>query len=604
MPSGRILAALLLSALVVRSATPVTPAKTTSPKSAAISKTGVDKLSASERQWVQRTMKLMPLHDQVAQLVVIASYGEAPGSRSRQYRGFVHQVRDVRVGGMIVVNRVINGSVRNAEPYAMATFLNRLQKFARVPLMVGADFERGASMRVAGTTKFPHLMAYGAAHDLALTRYLGLATAQEARALGVQWIFAPDADVNNNPDNPIINTRSFGENPQDVAAQVKAFIDGAHSDPKDRVLVTVKHFPGHGDTNVDSHMGMPVLPADRARMDSMELVPFRAAIEDGVDAVMTAHMAVPALDKPEVPATVSTAVLTGLLRKDLGFNGLIVTDAMDMQGLTKLYSPGEAAVRAIEAGADVLLMSPNPEEAIRAVVSAVNSGRLTRKRIEQSTARVLSAKARVGLNRSKLVNTEEISDVIESPEAMEKAQETADRAVTLVKNDGNAVPLKNPAGACWFILTESRGGQQGRRMVDELQKRSKDTRYVVLDPLAPQVEIGQALQTMSGCETNVVAAFVSAREYRGNVALPGNLSGVVTALINGNAPVILIALGSPYLLRNFPAVGSYAATFSTVPPSEAAVVKALYGETPITGKLPVSIPGFAVYGDGIMVLKK
>jgi beta-N-acetylhexosaminidase len=246
----------------------------------------------------------------------------------------------------------------------------------------------------------------------------------------------------------------------------------------------------------------------------------------------------------------------------------------------------------------------NPEEVIRAVANAVASGRLTRKRIQQSTARVLAAKARVGLNISKLVNLEEISDTIDSPEEMEKAQETADKAVTLVKNEGNLVPLQNPANACWFILTESRGGQQGVRMVDELQKRIKPARYTVLDPVAPTVEIEQALQKASDCQLNVVAAFVSAREYQGKVALPGNLSELVTGLVNGKTPVVLVALGSPYLLRSFPGVASYLATLSTAPPLEAAAVKALLGEIPITGKLPVSIPAFAVYGDGLSVPKK
>ena len=597
-----ILAAFLCTALVVHPANRAQPAKPGA--KTAKTKPVVSGLPSREKQWAQRWMKPMTLHDLVAQLIVITSYGEAPSSRSAAYRDFVHQVRDVKVGGIIVVNRVVNGSVRNAEPYAMASFLNRLQRFARVPLIVGADFERGASMRVSGTTKFPHLMAYGAARDLALTRYLGAATAREARALGVHWVFAPDADVNNNPDNPIINTRSFGENPQDVAAQVKAFIEGAHSDPKDRVLVTAKHFPGHGDTNVDSHMGMPSIDADRSRMDALELVPFRAAIATGVDAVMTAHVAVPALEKPEIPATVSPAVLTGLLRNDLKFDGLIVTDAMDMQGLTKQFPSGEAAVRALEAGADVLLMPVNPEEVIRAVLNAVREGRLTRKRIEQSTVKVLAAKARVGLDRTKFVNVEEISDVIESPEATEKAQETADRAVTMVKNGDSVVPLKNPEKACWFILTESRGSQQGKRLQDELLKRSKETRYIVLDPIAPQIELDLAVQKMQDCQTNVVAAFVSSSEYRGKVAMSGNFPSLVTTLLSAKTPVVLVALGSPYLLRSFPGVAAYMTTYSVAPPAEASVVKALYGDIAITGKLPVSIPGFAAYGDGIVTSKR
>ncbi len=590
---GKVLAACLLSTSAAVAANRVAPPKTVKAKSPVTAK-----LTSSEKQWAQRWLKPMSLRDMVAQLIVITSYGEAPGSRSAAYRDFVHQVRDVKVGGIIVVNRVVNGSVRNAEPYAMASFLNRLQRFATVPLIVGADFERGASMRVSGTTKFPHLMAYGAARDLGLTKYLGAATAREARALGVQWVFAPDADVNNNPDNPIINTRSFGENPQDVAAQVRAFIDGAHSDAKDRVLVTVKHFPGHGDTNVDSHIGMPVMGKDRARMDALELVPFKAAIADGVDAVMTAHMAVPALEKAELPATVSPAVLTGLLRNDLNFGGLIVTDAMDMQGLTRQFPSGEASVRALEAGADVLLMPAHPEEVIHAVMNAVRDGRLTKKRIEDSVTRVLAAKARVGLNRGKFVNVEEISDVIESPEGAENAQQTADRAITLVKNEGSSVPLKNPESACWFILTESRGSQQGRKMQDELLKRSKESRFVVLDPVAPMVELEWAMQKMQGCQTNVVAAFASGSEYR------GNFPAMLTSLIEAKTPVVLIALGSPYLIRSFPGVASYLATYSTAPPAEASVVKALYGDMAITGKLPVSIPGFAAYGDGIVTAKR
>jgi beta-N-acetylhexosaminidase len=586
----------LLPAYPARQPTKVRTGKVTTQKPAST-------VPASDRQWVQRWMRGMTVRDLAAQLIVITSYGEAPASRSAAFKEFVHAVRDLKVGGVIVVNRVVNGTVRPAEPFAMATFLNRLQRLSKIPLLVGADFERGASMRVSGTTKYPHLMAYGAAHDLALTRYLGAATAREARALGVQWVFAPVADVNNNPDNPIINIRSFGENAQDVAEQVKAFIEGARSDPHAQVLLTVKHFPGHGDTNVDSHMGLPSLPADRARMDRVELVPFKAAIAAGVDAVMTAHMAVPAIEKQEIPATVSAAVLTGLLRNDLNFEGLIVTDAMDMQGLTKQFPAAEASVRALQAGADVLLMPANPDEAIRGVVAAVNEGRLTRKRLEQSVTKVLAAKVRVGLHRNKLVPVDDISDDIDSPEATEKAQEAAEKALTLVKNERSVLPLKTPASACYFVLSESRYGQSGRKMIEEIQKRSKGARVFPLDPLVPQSEISETVQRATGCEVNVVAAFVSASAYRGNVALAGNLPGVVNALTAARAPVLLISLGNPYLLRSFPSVSGYMAAYSTTPTSETAAVKALFGEIPIKGRLPVSIPGIAAYGDGIALAR-
>jgi beta-N-acetylhexosaminidase len=597
----RALIALLLFALVAQSAAPIAAPK---PKAKSARVTPFDGLTPLERQQAQRWMRGMSVRDLAAQLIIITSYGEAPSSRSAAYREFVHLVRDLKVGGMIVANRVVYGSVRNAEPYAMATFLNRMQKLARVPLLVGSDFERGASMRVSGTTKFPHQMAYGAAHDLRLTRFLGAQTAREARAIGVQWIFAPDADVNNNPDNPIINTRSFGENPQDVATQVKAFIEGAHSDPKARVLVSAKHFPGHGDTNVDSHMNLPVINVDRARMDQVELVPFRAAIEADADSIMTAHISVPAIEPQELPSTLSSAVLTKLLREDLKFNGLIVTDALDMQGVAKLFPGGEVGVRALEAGADVLLMPAHPDEVVRSIANAVQSGRISRLRLEQSVARILAAKARVGLQKNKLVNVEEISDELDSEEAAEKAQEAADKAVTLVRNNDSQIPLQEPANTCVYILAEGRSGQQGRKMIEEFQKRSRDLRYTLLDPLMPQTEIDASVQKMTGCKQNVVAAFITVGAYRGNVALAGNLPNLVSTLLGGTVPVTLISLGNPYLARSYPNVAAYMTTFSTTTTSETAAVMALFGEIPITGKLPVSIPGIANYGEGIMIPRR
>jgi beta-N-acetylhexosaminidase len=255
----------------------------------------------------------MNQRDRIAQLIIEVCYGDLPSAKSRDFLKYRHWVKDLRIGGFIVNNQVRYGLVKNAEPHTMVLFLNQMQKLSKVPLIVGGDFERGASMRVSDTTPFPHNMAYGAAHDYDASRYEGMMTAREARALGVQWIFAPDADVNLNPDNPIINIRSYGEDPGDVAKHVAAFIDGARSDPKNPVLLSVKHFPGHGDTSIDSHADLARLEASRERIDSVEMVPFRAAIEHGVDSVMTAHMAVPAIEPSEIPATVSSKVITGLL---------------------------------------------------------------------------------------------------------------------------------------------------------------------------------------------------------------------------------------------------------------------------------------------------
>ena len=380
--------------------------------------------------------------------------------------------------------------------------------------------------------------------------------------------------------------------------------EGARSDPANRVLTTVKHFPGHGDTDVDSHMGLPRLNADKDRMNNMELIPFREGVSAGVDAVMTAHMAVPAYESEDIPATVSQKILTGLLRDEIRFTGLIVTDAMDMQGLTKQFPGGEAAVRALQAGADVLLMTPNPEAAIKAVGTAVKEGRLSEKRINESALRLLMAKVRVGLDKQKIVNLESISDVIDSPDSEQQAQTAADKALTLVKNDGGLLPLSNPAGACIWVLAEGRYGTQGRRFVEEVRARVSGVRLQSFDPLTASVEMDQSLEKAGKCEVHVVAAFVTVGAYRGNVALTGNYPGFLEKLRATGVPIALVSLGNPYLLRSFPGVSAYLATFSPVPTSEASAAKGVLGALEAAGRLPVTIPGIAKYGDAILMSKQ
>jgi beta-N-acetylhexosaminidase len=556
-----------------------------------------DKTNLSVRQWTRS----MSLRDKVAQLIIVPIYGELANTRSAEYRKYQHLIRDLHVGGVIVTGHSLQGGIRNAEPYAMAALLNRLQKLARTPLFVAADFERGASMRVNSTTAWPYSMAFGAAQDLAAVTEEGADTARDARAMGVNWLFAPVADVNNNPDNPIINIRSFGENPEQVANFVEAYINGAHSDRKNPVLVTAKHFPGHGDTTEDSHLALPRLDADHDRIETVELVPFRKAIEAGVDAVMTAHLNVPALDPDNLPATVSSKIITGVLRDELGFHGLVVTDSMSMQGLAALFDSGEASVRAIEAGADVLLMPRHPEEAIRGVVAAVQRGRISKKRLDDSVNRVLAAKLRLGLRTKKLVDLESIADVVDSPEAAELAQEVADRAVTLVKDSKDSLPLRHPESACLIAMTEGRRSQQGSRLIDEVKKRAPGMTTAVVDPTMSKADLDQVSEKTSICSEIVAAAYVTVAAERGNVALAGEYPDFLNGLIDGKAPVLLISLGNPYLVRSFPNAPAYMATFSPTTTSEVAVAKALFGEIPITGHLPVTIPGVAKYGDGIQV---
>ncbi len=549
----------------------------------------------------QRWLRSLTLHDEVAQLIIMSCYGDPINVRSKQYQQYQKLIYHERVGGMIVVGHVQYGSVHNADPYSMAALINRFQKIARIPLFIAADFERGASMRVNATTQWPYNMAFSAARDTDASREEGAATAREARALGVNWIFAPVADVNNNPANPIINIRSYGENPEEVASHVAAYIEGAHSNPKEPVLVTVKHFPGHGDTAQDSHLSLAKLDAPKERIESVELAPFRAAIGKGVDAVMTAHVAVPALDPQGVPATVSPAILTGVLRQQLKFNGIIVTDAMEMQGLMDMFDTREASVRALEAGADVLLMPKRADEAIAGVMAAVKSGRITKKRLDESVLKVLTAKARLGLNRMKPSNPETIASVIGSPEDDEVAQQVAERAVTLVKDSKDMLPVRNAETVSLLVLAESRSGQQGRRLIEEVKKRAPNMKITLLDSGMSKEDIDRVAQSTTGSSAVIVAAYATVNAGRGDVALGGQYPALMTELLSGTVPVTLAALGNPYLLRTFPDVKAYLTTYSTTPSSEAALAKALFGEIRITGRLPVSIPGLAKYGDGIQL---
>ena len=382
---------------------------------------------------------------------------------------------------------------------------------------------------------------------------------------------------------------------------VTAFIEGTRTDPHYRVLTTAKHFPGHGDTSVDTHLNLAVIGATRERLQNVELPPFRAAIQAGVDAIMTAHIAVPALGSADVPATLSPAILTGLLRGEMGFKGIVVTDALEMGGIAQGYSSGEASVLALEAGADALVMPPDPEAAVRAILAAVQSGRLTHARIDDSVSRLLAAKEHMGLDRRAAVDLEAIGDQIDMPEDQERAQEIASRAITLVKNDGNLLPLRAPAKTCFLTLAESHYSNEGFEFAQEVRRREKNATVIQLDASLPGASLDAAVQKTASCDSVAVAAFASVAAYRGDVVLGGEFPSLLDALFATGKPVALVALGNPYLVRSFPKAAAFLLTFSTVPPSEAAAVQALFGESAIRGRLPVTIPGVAKIGEGVQL---
>lgn len=530
-----------------------------------------------ENAVAERWLQAMTLRQRIAQLVVIRTYGNMASARGREWRNIVRWVRDSQVGGIIVVNRVRRGAVVKAQPYETTQFVNRLQRLAKTPLLVGGDFERSVSMRFDGTIQYPHAMAYGAAGRPELTEAFGRITMREARALGFQWVFAPSADVSSNPDNPIIGIRAFGVDAPTASTHVQAFLRGARSSPL-LGLTTVKHFPGHGDTATDSHAGMPVAASDRARLDAVEFSPFRAAIAAGVDSVMTAHISLPAVDPANVPSTISPVIIGQVLKKDLAFSGIVTTDAMDMEGLAREYGSAESSIRAIEAGVDVLLMPRDPDQAIEALVKAVASKRLTAARITESARKVLRAKARLGLQKSRLTDGDSIPDVMEDEASMVHAQRVADAAVAVLRGDRASLPVAKTAATCVIALTERRANGQGAQLADELKLRAPAIRFELLDPQMPEPALAQAPE---GCQTTVVAAFLG---FGGTGQLSPAYAPLLERLAASGKPFVIAALGNPFLVRACPKAALALSTYSTVPVSETALVKVLLGELTPTGK--------------------
>ena len=412
--------------------------------------------------WADKELRKMSLDEKIGQLICAAVNATFLNQDSEAFKALRHQVVDNHVGGIIL----FRGPV-----YESVVLVNRMQQLAKHPLLISADLEAGSGMRFDDTVNFPWNMAIAATGNPDYARREGELTAREARAMGVQQIYAPVADVNNNAANPVINVRSYGEDPTDVARFVAAFVEGAQ---RGGVIATAKHFPGHGDTATDSHRGLPEIDVTRERLNSVELVPFRAAVSAGVGAVMDGHIGLPLIDstvisplprdvklkpidtdengeivnaKGTMPTTLSP-VMNGILRNDLHFDGLIVTDAMSMSGLTLYFTQEEASVRALEAGADLLLKPADPDASLRGVRDAVKSGRLTEQRLEQSARKVLAAKYDLGLVRQRLTPLDEIDRVVAGKQAVALSEEIAEHAITLVRNDAKLLPMEiTPANA-------------------------------------------------------------------------------------------------------------------------------------------------------------
>lgn len=541
--------------------------------------------------WVDEIFSEMTIEQKVGHMMAISYVPRFLNQNNPQFLGLVKLVRDYHIGGIMFYKGM---------PYEVARSIQRLQTETEVPLLVMADIEWGLAMRVNQATDFLQNMAIGATGSEEFAYEMGKITAMEARAMGVHIGYAPVMDVNNNPDNLIINTRSYSENPGQVALLGAAFIRGMQ---EQGVFATAKHFPGHGDTDVDSHLNLPVVTASKERIQKTELLPFQAAVAAGVKAVMVGHINFSAYRQMQGrPATLDSYFIQEVLRKEMGFKGLVFTDAMDMGGITENYWSGEAAVMAINAGVDMVLIPPNFESTFRFVVKAVRDGRIPMHRIDQAVKRILQAKLELGLNKKPAFDIQELEAVLAKPEFLQKSEEIANAAMTLLRDRKNALPFHAEELDSVLVVTitdEENRAQRGAPLNREVAKRIPVVRTAYVDPRTTQEEL---LGTLAKCDSSqavIVGAFVNWGSYKGSVTLPDTTAKLLAALFKIEKPMVVISFGSPYVLRQIADAPSYLCAYGTKPLAVRAAIRAIFGEIPLTAKLPVTIPGFHKIGDGL-----
>jgi beta-N-acetylhexosaminidase len=575
------------------------------------------KLDRDAQKWVQATFKKLTLDEKIGQMLVSSFASTFIPSDSEEYDRLSRLVSKYRIGGFHVFGGsepipgvLLNptyGSVILGQPLEAASMHNRLQAISPVPLLNSADFETGVGMRINGATTLPKAMAFGAAGDEKLAYEAGRISGAEARAIGVQVNFAPVVDVNNNPRNPVINVRSFGEDPSRVGALGAAFVRGMQAAG---VIATLKHFPGHGDTDVDSHLGLPVIQKPREQLDRVELPPFRAGIAADVGAVMSAHIEVPSLDPAkDTPGTLSRPMVTDLLRNELGFKGLIYTDSMGMAGVTKLYDPAAAAVLAVKAGNDVVLHSPDDEQAFEGIKAAVAEGEIPAAQIDASVMRILEAKARVGLHKTKLVNLDSVAAIVGARAHKAVAAEVSQRSITLIKDERNEVPLRLSKEAQILYLSALdypsgwRIAAPSRTFIPELRNRFPNVTAIELSDRTTPSEMELVRAMAPRFDAVIVGTFVRAASASGRMDLAPPIVRLLQDLSRRTAeskkPFVTVMFGNPYtalFLRDLPAM---MLTYDFYDLAEASAVRALLGETPIGGRLPITLPELFPVGHGL-----
>ncbi len=557
--------------------------------------TNLDEIFFKPSAWVDSTLASLSLEEKIGQMFSAFSYTLYVSQDHPDFEYIAHLVRSGKVGGVMF---------SKGDVYEAAMLANRLQRLTKVPLLISADMEWGVSMRIDRATEFPYNMAIAATRKPDYAFRVAYAIAEEARALGIHQNYAPSVDLNNNPRNPVINTRAFSENVALTNQMATAFIKGTQSGG---LIATAKHFPGHGDTDIDSHKDLPVLPFERARLQALELKPFRRAIEQGVISVMVGHLALPKISlSDKIPATLSPEVITKILREELGFNGLVVTDAMSMQGVKKTFEVGEAAVCAVLAGNDMILMSPNIEAAQSALLKAVQDKRIDVGRIDASVRKILALKEWLGLHQSRFVNIDEIETKVGTRAHQWLAQEVANHSITLLKNERQILPLNLPSPNLRVLnisLQTSENCNTGKNFFAELSKVYSNTLHLQLLPKSNELNFKFALRAAEKSAAVVVSCYADTRAWEGKFGLDKDQTKFLQTLVKvcneRHIPLILISFGTPYIVVDVPDVPVYLCAYCPAKVSESAAVKVIAGQLVPRGQLPVTIPNLFPFGSGL-----
>ena len=590
------------------------------PESASDMSAARRKFEPSEKawKWADKQLKKMTPEAKVGQLIHVGVNARFANQDSPFFQSLRRDVVENKIGGIIFFG---------APVYETAHLANRMQELAEIPMLMSLDAETGVGMRFEDAINFPWAMAVAATGDPEYARKTGVITGREAKAIGIYHVYSPVLDVNNNADNPVINVRSYGEDPAEVAKYGVAFIEGLQSTG---VLATAKHFPGHGDTNVDSHRGLPIIDHSRERLEKTELYPFRKAVEAGVASVMIAHIGLPQIDNEEIrplknfiqgdaehgaeivnekatiPATLSAKVQTDILRKDMGFKGLIVSDAMSMSGLTIYFTQEEAGVRAFLAGTDILEKPADVDAMIRGLRDAVKSGRIPEGRLNESVRKQLAWKYELGLIENKITPLDQIDRIVSNRETAALAEEIGSKAVTLVRNDGGLLPLdKSAKVAVLGISNGFDGAGIMNPLLGTLRQNGIQVTSAYLQENSTAEQIATARKAVDEADIVITGLYGRVRSgAKNSVGIPENGAAILRDLLAADKKVIGIAFGNPYILGSFPQMKTYIVAYGDMPGLQRASARGIVGAQDFTGRLPISLPGLYPRGTGIQLAKK